>query len=100
MARYIDVDKAEERFKYIYCDDCDSRNGVMCRACDFRDGADVFSDTQTEDVQPVIHAEWIKVYKDRFGNKIYRCSKCDFSYMHNEIFHYCPSCGARMEVPI
>lgn len=50
-----------------------------------------------KDVQPVVHGEWIKVYKDRLGNRIFRCSKCDFSYMHNEIFNYCPSCGARMD---
>lgn len=91
MARYIDADKAEERFKYIYCDDCDSRNGVRCRACDFRDGADVFSDAPTEDVQPVVHSKW-EISSD--GYYCY-CKRC--KARPPEMTKYCPECGARMD---
>ena len=93
MARYIDADKAEEKFKEIYCDNCDSRNGVKCRACGFRDGADVFSDAPTEDVQPVVHAKWI----DR--KDCHSCSNCGAVLEEDYKWHYhvyCYHCGAIM----
>lgn len=91
MARCIDADKMLANI----CAECLDKGTDECKNgnCTERNW---INNTPTEDVQPVVHGEWIKVYKDRFGNRIFRCSKCDFSYMHNEIFNYCPSCGARM----
>ena len=98
MARYIDADKAEERFKEIYCDDCDSRNGIKCRACGLRDGADVFSDAPTEDVQPVIHAKW-----EYNPINFWKCSNCGvvvsiLNDTERKKFHkFCSRCGAKMD---
>lgn len=57
MPRYIDADKAEKDFEETFCKHCNSYDGAKCRACDMKDGADIFNDAPTEDVQPVVHAE-------------------------------------------
>ena len=100
MARYIDADKAEERFKEIYCDDCDSHNGIKCRACGFRDGADVFSDAPTEDVQLVVHGGWVgdEDYEHLYGYyEAYKCSNCGRGVGYRSLYPYCPECGTKME---
>lgn len=56
-----------------------------------------------EDVQPVVHAHWIRTALD-YGNKGYiRCSNCgaDFSLpvhkMQGFYQRYCGMCGAKMD---
>lgn len=44
---YIDVEKAEKRFQEMYCASCNSHDGVRCRACELRDGADAILETAT-----------------------------------------------------
>lgn len=56
---------------------------------------------QTEDVAPVIHAEWIK-RDDGWGDIYYDCSACNESWTTIEgtpfdnNMKYCPHCGAKM----
>lgn len=56
---------------------------------------------QTADVEPVRHGAWYQCFEDwrqqQEGNK---CSVCGFEYYGTGIraFHYCPSCGAKMDL--
>lgn len=50
--RYIDVDKAVESIRLIYCRDCNSYNGVRCRACEFDDAMSAIEDVPAADVAP------------------------------------------------
>ena len=53
------------------------------------------------DVEPVRHGAWYPRFEDwrqqQEGNK---CSVCGFEYYGTGIrsFHYCPNCGAKMEL--
>ena len=97
MARYIDVDKAIEEAKLCYCKDCNSYNGVMCRACAFDDAILHIEDAPTAEVEEVRHGHWIWLE----GN-FYECSECpnktevDES-MNEPLYIYCPFCGAKMD---
>lgn len=51
--RLIDADEAQERFYKAYCKDCNNYNGVRCRACELKDGADIYDDMQEVDAVPV-----------------------------------------------
>lgn len=56
------------------------------------------------DAEPVIHAHWIPL-----DNYVSKCSKCGWLMksktpddtlgcnVHNLVFRYCPSCGARID---
>lgn len=52
------------------------------------------------DVEPVRHGAWCQCFEDwrqqQEGNK---CSVCGFEYYGTggRTFHYCPSCGAKMD---
>ncbi len=52
MARYIDADAAVEEARLAYCKDCNSYNGVKCRACAFDDAMLYIEDHPTADVVP------------------------------------------------
>lgn len=71
MARYIDADKAEKEFEETFCKHCNSYDGAKCRACDMKDGADIFNDALTEDVQTVKHGKW------RFSGELFPNKKLD-----------------------
>lgn len=53
------------------------------------------------DVEPVRHGAWYPRFEDwrqqQEGNK---CSVCGFEYYGTGIrsFHYCPNCGAKMDL--
>nr|DAP96476.1 MAG TPA: DNA-directed RNA polymerase [Caudoviricetes sp.] len=53
------------------------------------------------DVEPVRHGAWCQCFEDwrqqQEGNK---CSVCGFEYYGTGVrtFHYCPSCGAKMDL--
>lgn len=57
---------------------------------------------QTEDVAPVVHAEWIE-RDDGWGDIYYDCSACNESWATIEGnpfdngMKYCPHCGAKMD---
>lgn len=57
-------------------------------------------DFPSEDVQPVVHGEWIpNGDPDSNGNALYKCSICHFGdehAVHVEV-PYCWHCGARMD---
>lgn len=52
MPRYIDADKAVEQARLVFCKDCNSYNGVMCRACALDDALDFIDDFPEADVIP------------------------------------------------
>lgn len=52
MARYIDADAAVEEARLAYCKECNSYNGVMCRACAFDDAMSFIEDFPESDVAP------------------------------------------------
>lgn len=87
---YIDRDAVIEQIRVIYCGNCNSYNGVRCRACEFDDAMSLVEDAPVADVVEVVHAHWI----DRDGKTW--CSNCDAS---NKQYKppYCPHCGARMD---
>lgn len=105
MPRYIDADKAEKDFEETFCKHCNSYDRAKCRACDMKDGADIFNDAPTEDVQPVVHAHWKEISRVRHIGKcnlpISRCSCCNFEFCDiintNELYNFCPYCGAKMD---
>lgn len=89
MPRYIDADKLLDLIRNI---DEPPRYGYL----DLWD----IEDAPTEDVQPVIYAEWELVNEDE---NVYMCSNCgdefitiDGTVTENHML-YCPFCGAKME---
>ena len=52
MARNIDADAAVEEARLAYCKDCNSYNGVKCRACAFDDAMSFIEDYPAADVAP------------------------------------------------
>ena len=60
MARYIDADAAVEEARLAYCKDCNSYNGVMCRACAFDDAMSFIEDYPAADVVPNAGVEMLK----------------------------------------
>ena len=55
MAEYIDRDALMLRIKEIHCAECDSYNGLRCRACWVDDTLDYIDSEPTADVAPVVH---------------------------------------------
>jgi len=84
MSRYIDADELKEQ--------------------DFQDysPADVMSaidSTPTANVVRVRHGKWLSVVDDVY----FKCSLCNaeistsWDYEEDDMFNYCPCCGARMD---
>lgn len=110
MARYIDIDKAEEDFFNIRCDGGCKCYPDGCDDCLIYEGAEFFIGYKTEDVRPVVHGEWIQVEDEekKFEFQIV-CSHCHkpnryptFNENDEAIqwtydrTTYCPNCGAFM----
>jgi len=74
---YISKDNVIKEIKRIYCANCNSYNGAMCRACDHMDDMDIIEDAESADVQVVEHGHWISSGRDNDYNSYLRCSKCD-----------------------
>lgn len=58
-------------------------------------------DIPTADIAPVIHGQWLSVESD----VIFACSNCgntvstNWDYENsNDMFSYCPNCGAKMDM--
>ena len=58
--RYIDADAAIELVRLTYCKNCNSYNGVKCRACPFDDAMLLIDDIPTADVVPREEVETLK----------------------------------------
>lgn len=85
MARYIDADKVKTHF------DANTWQGeFMIAMCDV---------TETEDVAPIIHAEWLPMTNPiewTDGREHFECSNCGIYHSPLKNERYCPYCGARM----
>jgi hypothetical protein len=57
MAEYIDKEKAIEAIRLTYCKDCNSYNGVRCRACEFDDAMMEIEDCPIADVVEVVRCK-------------------------------------------
>lgn len=94
---YISREATVDAIKKIYCPQCDSYNGVMCRACEHMDDMVIIEDMPAADVQPVKRGRWFHLTDE----SIVYCSECnseaywDTDY-GQQLFDYCPYCGAKM----
>lgn len=96
MTEYIEREALIRRIKEIHCAECDSYNGVRCRACWVDDTLDYIDSEPAADVAPVQHGQWIEKEKYTFGI-MYDCSLCEDRILDNgHHWNYCPNCGARM----
>lgn len=59
------------------------------------------------DAVPVVHGRWVDVRGipsvNRKNVPIVKCSKCEIYFCdlinnHHYMYHYCPNCGARMDL--
>lgn len=53
MAEYIEREATIKRIEEAYCADCNSYNGVRCRACGTGDAIDMIEDAPAADVAPI-----------------------------------------------
>lgn len=100
MAEHIEREATIKRIEEAYCADCNSYNGVRCRACGTGDAIDMIEDAPVADVAPVVHGRWEQVEKWATKAK-YRCSVCGREIMsavkvNIEKYPYC-HCGAKMD---
>lgn len=100
MAEHIEREATIKRIEEAYCADCNSYNGVRCRACGTGDAIDMIEDAPVADVAPVVHGQWEQVKKWATKAK-YRCSVCGREIMsavkvNIEKYPYC-HCGAMMD---
>ena len=96
MAEYIEREATIKRIEEVYCADCNSYNGVRCRACGTGDAIDMIEDAPAADVAPVVHGRWVTHY--RSGTPVaegYVSTCCDM--WNNRKSDYCPNCGAKMD---
>ena len=57
MAEYIDREALMRQIKEIHCTECDSYNGVRCRACWVDDTLDYIDSEPAADVAPVVRCK-------------------------------------------
>lgn len=57
MAEYIERESAIEMIRLNYCKDCNSYNGVRCRACSFDDAMLAIEDVPKADVVEVVRCK-------------------------------------------
>lgn len=100
MPRYIDAEKAEKVFKDIFCKNCNSYTGIRCFCCYMRDGADIYADMPTEDVQPVVCCKDCEYYTDNINDPNLRkgfCNRVEMNYFDKRLpDDYC-SYGIKMD---
>ena len=53
MAEYFEREATIKRIEEVYCADCNSYNGVRCRACGTGDAIDMIEDAPAADVAPI-----------------------------------------------
>ena len=89
--RLIDANALMKRIEEVYCKDCNSHNGVMCRACAHMDDMDFIEDAPTTDAQPVKRGKWRKRMSTPDSVK---CCLCGYASIQES--PYCGGCGAYM----
>ena len=57
MDEFISREATIKRIKKVYCVDCNSYNGVRCRACGTGDAIDIIEDAPAADVAPVVRCK-------------------------------------------
>lgn len=103
MAEYFEREATIKRIQEVYCADCNSYNGVRCRACGTGDAIDMIEDAPAADVAPVVHGRWDDSGRYTFpsGSTAVRCTTCGCALTENEYhlnnWNYCPVCGAKMD---
>lgn len=96
MAEYIDREAAVDAVTDIYYDTPE----INLTAEKFEAAINGIPAT---DVAPVRHGRWEDSTDEWLGTDVYTCSKCRESYVLLEgtpkenLWHYCPNCGAKME---
>lgn len=78
MKGYIDKEKAIEAIRLTYCKDCNSYNGVRCRACEFDDAMSEIEGCPTADVVEVVRCKDCKYWEHdkRSYNRGYHFGEC------------------------
>ena len=94
MAEYIEREAFLSDTTQRYCLNCDSYNGVRCRACWVNDMQGEVDDFPAADVAPVVHGRWVD--NGIPESMLSGCSVCGFTCGAYS-FNYCPNCGARMD---
>ena len=105
--RLIDADAEIEAIKKYACEDCESHNGIRCRACWADDLIGWIEDAPKVDAVEVVHAHWEDGYSVDFkGGIVYTsidCSNCNDIFKTDDReywkkrFKVCPFCGAKMD---
>ena len=96
MKEYIERDALMLRIKEIHCAECDSYNGLRCRACLVDDALDYIDSEPAADVATVRHGEW-EIVVGSNGKEYMVCTCCRVSQDLTGVFSYCPNCGAKMD---
>ena len=96
MKEYIERDALMLRIKEIHCAECDSYNGLRCRACLVDDALDYIDSEPAADVVTVRHGEW-EIVVGSNGKEYMVCTCCRVSQDLTGVFSYCPNCGAKMD---
>ena len=100
--------------EYIGCRKCDSPD---CKGCNLKNLETMLNNGKfdclmnenrcinpSDDVAPVRHGRWEVSTDEWFETDVYTCSKCRESYVLVEgtpkenLWHYCPNCGAKMDI--
>ena len=95
MAEYINLETAIAKLTAL---EVTEPNATMA------DVKRVLTDIPAADVVPVVHGRWEDSTDEWLGTDVYTCSKCRESYVLVEgtpkenLWHYCPNCGAKMGI--
>ena len=96
--RIIDADESLKRINNIFPRriESDYQKGI---AVGMAMAKVAINEQPTVDVEPVRHGRWI-IKPDPYGffDEIPVCSECGCTTKMRETYHYCPNCGAKMEV--
>lgn len=96
--RLIDADKLEARLLNMM--DLHSEIETPMAIMLLQGAIDIIKKTDTVKAEPVRHGEWL--YNDIYLPSCAECSECGWksSVSGDEIpsYHYCPNCGAKMDV--
>ena len=99
MAEYIEREALIRRITEIHCAECDSYNGVRCRACWVDDTLDYIDSEPAADVAPVVHGRWEYEVPTINTYGMVKCTVCNWWTIGpfvSTVYNYCPNCGARM----
>jgi hypothetical protein len=88
---YIDRDAVIEQIRVIYCGNCNSYNGVRCRACEFDDAMSLVEDAPAADVVEVVRCEHCKhaTFYSCKNDACYRGIICEFGIGTGDENFYC-----------